>query len=225
MKQYVNSNSEYLQLIEEDGEFTLESQLYNSKERFLVNKDGMYQIQDTVYKILDNNKIAVMVDNIDLLKQIDNSSDLDKYSEMLVHCNYLPSSHKDAYIECGKYKKWWTTNGKNRTRVEIKVSWDGYNVETWYQVRPLKRSWGAWIWCSRTIDFDIKLGINYAVSTPGFEDKWYNKSYSFKNREHTSKFEHTYREWTGYNGSSQHFSSYSIYADTPSTSAISKYCD
>ncbi len=228
LKEYVDNNSKYLQLIEEDGEFILETQMYNSSDRYISNLNGMYQINDTVYKDLENKTVAVLVDNIEILHQINESTELSRFSDFLVQgYNSIEDSYKDgdADIECGKKHKWWTTNGKNRTRVELKVYMRGYNVKFFAQVRPLKRSWGAWIHCKRTIDVNAVIGIEYAIKTPGYPDKWFSKEFTMKGKKHTSKFEKTWSDWTGDNNKLQHFSNYSIYADTPSTNAIIKNCN
>ena len=47
VKDFLASNSEYLQLIEdEDGELTLETLLFKNPNRYFINKDKMFQIND-----------------------------------------------------------------------------------------------------------------------------------------------------------------------------------
>jgi hypothetical protein len=52
---FVNRNNKYLQIVEEaGGELAVEPILYSQKERFFVNEHNLFQIQDSIYKVLEN---------------------------------------------------------------------------------------------------------------------------------------------------------------------------
>ena len=77
LKDFVKSNSNFLMLIkDETGEYTLETTLYNIPERYFINRNKMYQIDDKVYKIVGTTVIATNIENIDELKLVNDKDEL-----------------------------------------------------------------------------------------------------------------------------------------------------
>jgi len=66
--------SDYLQLIEEKGEYSVETKLYRRGTKYIVNEDRMYQVQDTLIKILENVLVETHIDYYELLSQINDEN-------------------------------------------------------------------------------------------------------------------------------------------------------
>ncbi|MDR0830444.1 MAG: hypothetical protein LBN95_10105 [Prevotellaceae bacterium] len=64
-------HSEYLQLLEDNEEYTLETKLYDSPFKYIVNNEKMYQVQDTLVKVLENAVICAPIENYKILLSLD----------------------------------------------------------------------------------------------------------------------------------------------------------
>jgi len=75
----VAQHSNYLQLVQdENGEYSVETKLYESPTRYIVNKDRMYQVKDTLVKTLEEYTILTPEQNYTELLSI-NETNIDNY--------------------------------------------------------------------------------------------------------------------------------------------------
>lgn len=69
LKEFVNRNNEYLQLIEEEnGEYTLETKYYNILYKYFLNQDRIFQVGDKMYKAYSECLISVDESKVEELK-------------------------------------------------------------------------------------------------------------------------------------------------------------
>lgn len=75
IKSFVAANSEYLQLIEEEnGDLTLEIALFRNPNRYLLNKDRMFQVGNRVYKAFEGATVSSEPKNTAILKDLGQNS-------------------------------------------------------------------------------------------------------------------------------------------------------
>jgi hypothetical protein len=70
----LTTHSEYLQLLENNEEYTLETKLYDSPFKYIVNNEKMYQVQDTLVKVLENAVISAPIENYEILLSLDETA-------------------------------------------------------------------------------------------------------------------------------------------------------
>src|SRR5690606_4431173 len=72
LKSFVNQNSEYVQLVEdENGELELQPVLAGNSERYFINKERMFQVGNTVYKVFKDGLASTDKENLSRLKTLD----------------------------------------------------------------------------------------------------------------------------------------------------------
>lgn len=114
-KQFVNENSKYIQLIEDNGDYILETQFYNNPGRYFMNEEGMYQIGDNVYRIVKSGTFYAKAEDYELLKDIDTDRLRITSSDGDVHC-FISDSYKSAATGCG-------SGSKAETKKEVDGEW------------------------------------------------------------------------------------------------------
>jgi len=90
VKAAIANHSDYLQLIQdEDGEYSVETKLYRSATRYIVNEDKMYQVKDTLVKTLENYTVLTPENNYSELLKINetNIKDYMNNSDFLIYAD------------------------------------------------------------------------------------------------------------------------------------------
>ncbi|MDR0829286.1 MAG: hypothetical protein LBN95_04130 [Prevotellaceae bacterium] len=70
----LENHSKYLQLLEDSTGYTCETKLYDSPYKYLVNDAQMFQVGDTLVKILGNARIVAPVSNYKRLLNVDETT-------------------------------------------------------------------------------------------------------------------------------------------------------
>jgi hypothetical protein len=237
IKQFVDENSSYLQLIEDkNGELELETKFFNRIERYFLNKDNMFQIGDSVYKVFESATIIASTADIDILSQV--SDNINYYKQ---NANFrILSTNKFSTVnqksvnadDCGTGQIWRSDNDNERLKVEIEVYKSGSNSVTCHFIsRPYNKVLGIWYWCSRSMKADINLNFRYfcrVLDNPATYT-WQNNGLIFYNNYITeSKFEdtETFTASDIYNSDEFHprFISYDVWVDTDQVSPIDIEC-
>ncbi len=171
----VQQNQEYFTLIEdENGEIEIESKLYDKPQRYFLNKDHIFGIGDSLIKVLDNDMVVSNISNLDLLNQIndDNIQGFKQYSEDLIFLSdYVDRDKKLKSGNCGKSHTARATRKRNRTKLKLELG--TLDHDTGYPdyipftlanervlIRPYKKTFGVWYWCSRTLMCEIKYTLD-----------------------------------------------------------------
>ena len=232
INQFIDYNSDYLELVERDGELYLETKYHNYSDRFLYNEDQIVQIGNRLIKAFPKGKLSTDVQNIEDLKSIteqdftrlsENSEELgDNYQIFQNQGNSLNS--RLGY--CGTSQSARSTSNRDRTLSEITMKDNSPSGDLEYTfrvlVRPYKKTLGIWYHCTRT----ISANWNYSA--------WVNtgSGYESVGASHpgiTRSATHIEQEWTydALNGGNHggYFYDIYVYGDTPSTAAAVIDCD
>ena len=247
----VVKNSDYLYLEKlANGELSLETVVSRSKDRYFLNKDKMYQIDQSVYKVLEQGVASTKVENIEKLKTVNekNFYAYSKDSEINIEVNALKgyatnNQLKDVAYDCGPTAvDDYESSGNNRTEMWIdcgRSSYTNTTAWTWYSVRAKKR--GAfflpWILCTRTISFDLKTRVDYktVIATVPNPDLWIWTWNTAPFADHDNGTSAQILEKTLYappvNGTvlntglyPYHFGGYDCWGDTPSSPTVNLEC-
>jgi hypothetical protein len=165
VSEYVSEYSDYLGLEEDSiGEYYFEPKMSCSIYRYIMNKDRIFQVGDTLFKIFDN-KYATCESKYydDLLKVTEEDlrgigdGDLPGISGHLI---IVPTQHSGSGTNLGWELEKIATNGRERVRATLTYSNHYSSGQTRYYVvtlttRGLHRTLGVWFWCKRTISQNI----------------------------------------------------------------------
>ncbi|MBP7509352.1 MAG: hypothetical protein KA807_16180 [Prolixibacteraceae bacterium] len=202
-KQFVNKNSKYIQLIEENGDYILETQFYNNPGRYFMNEEGMFQIGENVYRIVKSGTFYCRVEDYELLKDIDtdrlriNSSDGD------VHCFISDSFYKSSSAGCGSGSRVETKKEVNGEWYMTRLELDCGNMEdifgsfafSHFKVSSYKRGF-LWIYYNyeSTITYNAQISLFYK------NDKGVGKTEEIRGAEseYTSNYERMMTFQTSY---------------------------
>lgn len=173
MMRFLNENSKYLQIIEEEnGEITVEPLLDEYTERYFINKDNMFQIGNKVIKIFPEGKVSCDVSNTGALRNLGSPETIKNneaftFTPQAISDTYTlnENAEKDWSYNCGNEKSAKKTDGKNRIKLNLWFIRDNstypYPLVFSYLVKPQKKTFGAWFGCSRTLSTHIQVRFDY----------------------------------------------------------------
>lgn len=180
----VANNSEFLFYEKmENGELSLESKLNKSPFRYFANLEKMYQIDDIVYKVLENGIVSSSSRNIEKLKLINDQNCVLEYGKDpdLVFSNRIngqdiltQTKSTTAMFGCGNYKTDYESSGNDRTTMEIWAYPDNYTNALGqlcsknilhYKVVPRHRTI-RWFIVKRTISLSISALVGHTIYGP-----------------------------------------------------------
>lgn len=188
VKQFVANNSNFLILVEDgNGEYELDTRLSSNSFAIFANLDGLFQVDDKIFKVYENAVLSVDVQELEILKA-------SSYNEALTFSTVVTSKismMKSTESVCSGTSV-RSDNGGERIRLQV----DAYNifcndcislygitdliqVIAYFEARPYNRVLGIWYRCKRTISCSIKLNFDYKNSDG--EDSWTNYDYEYSN--------------------------------------------
>ncbi|MFZ4726452.1 MAG: hypothetical protein ACOYMD_13540 [Paludibacter sp.] len=244
-KKLVENNSAFLLLEkQENGEFSLETVISKSPFRYFANLERMYQIDDKIYKVLEEGIISTNSKNIEKLKLVNEQNYALKYVKDpdLVFSNFLngqelsTQTKSTMIIGCGNNIDDYQSSGNDRTHLWIDTYPQNYTDNNGdacsrnifhYKVRPYKRTLGVWYYCTRTVTFCIT-----SASAGRSVGSMLNIKYDYFSlpqvTQSTQLLENTI-EGTGslgsyYSNGTYGFSYYNCWADTPSSPTVNLNC-
>ncbi|MDR0829327.1 MAG: hypothetical protein LBN95_04340 [Prevotellaceae bacterium] len=177
----IQPHSEYLQLLEDETGYTCETKLYNSALKYIVNNEKMYQINDTLAKILDNATIFTLVDNYAELLTIDEGNVVSKKGtkgfdiilkgggwpdlpDWFYDPSYYPLiNHLNDYIYEKDVER---INGRDhKLEVEVRMQRLTSNTEEpmcYLHSRRKGIANGVYWWFGRNINYDLTITTTHA---------------------------------------------------------------
>lgn len=233
IRKVVLDNADYLQIIQDnEGDCFLETRMYQNLKRYLINVDKLYQIGETIYKVIGENiTVRANIKCLEKLKTINESNYLSYLSDaeiLICHPSFDSDVLKDAGNNCGTDHEARVTNGNDRTYMHIVIVTDDLDIGreqyTYFIVRPYKKTLGIWYWCTRTISCDISIRTDYYLYTNPNSGDWDDPEYgNYENSgtsdDHLSDILNQRMIATGfYPTTYSHFGGYDCWGDTPSTS-------
>lgn len=163
---YVLEHRDLFQLIlGSDGEYTVETRMYNHPFRHLANQDGIFQVGDTLYRIIEDGYAYTSLENEECLKDyVDNGSRESNtilkfytFGEESVN-EYTRDTHPHECTNTELYGE--NTIGNNRITLQITnkklgpINTNYYKHGYNYYAKPYHRSLGWW-GCNRTITANV----------------------------------------------------------------------
>jgi hypothetical protein len=161
IKQFVAKNSKYLQLIEENDEFSVEPIIQHCPFRYIVNNNHMFQIGENVYKAFDD--ITVSTD----LKYQEEFKSMSLDAALLVsngqNIEFNTSRLKSASYVCDYEDYDDDVEGRSKIELYIICYQLGSYVQTIYAGFEVTSKYKtiAWFRASRRITYDIKEKVMF----------------------------------------------------------------
>jgi hypothetical protein len=217
---FVEKNSDYLQLIEDEtGEWTLETKLHVNPMRYFANEKMIFQIGDDVVKVFETSSVKTQMNNVDELIQL-SSSNFDEYEEsgrFSLFNQVDPMSVlnlKDATHNCGTDRDDRATSGKER--IYLRISMErldtsfGPLVQSSYMIRPYYKVLGVWYWTKRILKCELKVSAAMYVKDI---NGWHNQTGEYSNTgENTRSLSGILTEYLPGNYGSFHFDAINSWA-------------
>ncbi|MBR6227983.1 MAG: hypothetical protein IKQ79_06790 [Bacteroidales bacterium] len=169
---FVNENDSLFQLkLCDDGYYMFETILFDHPFRNVANKDGIFQVRDSVYKIIQDGLISTSADNIESLYtdnvySIDNNElfRIHKFETKQTSINECKSYMCGCTILYGLPKENESINGNNKTYVKLTFyynqNYTTLDLGATFFAKPYKRT-GFWFGCFRTIYVEFDANIHY----------------------------------------------------------------
>lgn len=236
---FAENNSEYIQIFEEEGELTLETILFDNPQRYLMNKDGFFQIANNVYKVIDDYTIGVDINDFDIIKDINKDNYdmiIDNEKVILLSGSRNSLLAKDQANDCGNYRTKRNTIGNDRIYLRISVDYldlgGGGMVPltmeyTNFMVRPYRKTLGVWFWVKRYVSCDLKVATGYY----SYYDLTWNRVLGryYKSSTLTQSLSGTLSEnvlsMGSWATSVSHFDGYDLWASTPEAGMAEAECN
>lgn len=245
LEAFVEQHSEYLQFVTDiDGEVSLETRLYNSPLRYLINENRVYQLNNTAIKVFENGYVMTPMEKVDALDEFKGLryQDAKRSSLTFVDIEGLNGTMQGArtMTSCDNRADGTATSGNERVRLEINTSHTpstdplvgGDNsihrifTKVHYKVRSQKRFLRIWFASQRKITAEINARVDLYSQT----------GVQTNALVYASTFEHFDSKWEGtLDGSfadvanndqfSVFFGGYYAWAKTSSTSATLLSCN
>ena len=207
LQQEVESLSEYLMLEQEEtGDYVLLHALESTPKRFLINKNRMLQIGNTLYKVFEHNAIMADVKYRTILETLTENTYRNAISDE-IQLMFTDSELKDEQYKVTLNGMTMVTpinsyryllerrndNRSNRTRIRVgfdvtRIQDNKYNYRLtgplWGEAKPYKRVLGIWYETSRTINCEFKIIIDEYNTT---NQEWIRKPYYYRPNSQNTK--------------------------------------
>lgn len=122
IKEFVNANSTFIELYKDaNGELYCVPKELENNERFLMNKDKMYIVGETVYKKFDKGFVTTKIENIEKLRGVSIPEEIMSNPGYSFHCTKRAPFLKSINLE--SYER---TN-------DVKIGSDTYRLSLWVQ--------------------------------------------------------------------------------------------
>ncbi|MBR3490701.1 MAG: hypothetical protein IKH44_00155 [Bacteroidales bacterium] len=165
MIQYALEHHDKYQLILcEDGEYIFETRLYNHDYKYVANKDGMFQVKNKVYKIIEGGLVYTLESHIqELTDYVDNGfrNNDDVFSFVIFDDSV--NTDKNNCLYCSNMHNWTKINEDNKLYFEIKLYLSNNNTRVTYKhyAKPYHHNFLGWFGCLRTITCSYNNQVVY----------------------------------------------------------------
>lgn len=234
VKEFVKKNSNYIQLIQEEGEYSVEIKYYNNPLRFFMNEDNLLQIGDRAYKILEKGMVSSSIQNLNKLNEIDEISfdqfkdDPDLYYSKKNKQTMKSTSCNPGDSEIGD--KTYFRTSYYRTCIEIRPEYydmyGGTLASSHYNARSQIRTLGIWWGHNSTITANVTAELVYwdaiqnRLTTVSTHDEYSSPTHVMRIDRYS---EYICSYLTGYDPN-PYFNNFECYADNDAAS-VSLICN
>ncbi len=239
----VSKESKYLYLDKlPNGELSLEKRLNMNENRYFINSDNVFQIGQTVYKVLEKGVASTKAENAHKLQNINNEnlySFLNQSEFELtngVMGSRLGKVLKDAQYDCGNTASRTESSGNDQTRMKIQCGVDWNLSSQWvqpyskYTIGAYKRGsfFLPWILVKRHISMDMKTRVDFKVNDSFGGYTWktailvdHGNDIFVDQHINTIKGDQVY----GIKTDECHYGGYDCWGDTPSAPTVNLECN
>lgn len=183
LEKIVNENNKYLKLVKNDNnEIILEHHLFNHPERFVINNDCMFQVEETAFKVFQNHYAFTSIQNADKLVKLNEedlfSKGIDPNITIIINEHIINTKDFSKSCGAGEITKRYPENvteedeiGTTSERIKLVIGahqpdcLSPYELEAkarnYFLVRPYKKTLGVWFWVECYISADINIALDY----------------------------------------------------------------
>lgn len=170
-----NKNKYQLIMVEKD-EYIVETRFFDHPFRYVANSDGIFQVHDTIYKLIEGGLAYAPKGNIDELMHC-KQYDINNKDVIFYFFDSEKNTKDDAYACPSVIEAPAIINGNNMItlKVENYTSPSGYGgslVGIYYLAKPYHRSIGWW-GCQRTMNFYLNGIVHYIQRDPNSNNPTY----------------------------------------------------
>jgi len=175
---------DYLQILENNGELEVESVLYNSIFKYIIDENGFFRVENMFYKVYDQGIVGTTKSNLQSLRELDgseiNSIKSDPSFDVINLSNL--SFTKDAAYDAGRSDDDVSDKQKydgryRRVKLEIEVirtkAMGITRIDYRRIITPQQRI--AYIWWRYTVpnvSADMDVRVDYELSPAGSPVDW-----------------------------------------------------
>ncbi len=180
----VSEYSEYLQILEDDGEFEVENVLYNSIYKYIIDENRFFRTKNMVYKVFEQAIVGTNESNIQSLRDLSGEEistvSTDPAFDVIISTSI--SYKKDAAYDAGRSDDDVSDKRKydgryRRVKLEIDVirtkAMGITRIDYQRIITPQQRI--AWIWWRYTVpnvSADMDVRVDYELSPAGSPVDW-----------------------------------------------------
>ncbi len=161
MVQYaLDHNDKYQLILCDDGEYIFESRLFNHDFKYIANTDGIFQVKDSVYKIIEGGLVFTNLSNLEeLIAHIDDGYRRD--NNIFKHIIFDNSENTNDKVACSNSHNLTKTNGNNQLFFETKLYTSDSHAIYKHYAKPYHHNFLGWFGCLRTItcSYDNKVSF------------------------------------------------------------------
>lgn len=177
---FVNENDSLFQLILcDDGYYMFETYLFDHPFRDVANKNGLFQVNDSIYRIIPDGLISSSLNNIEELKTINiNTCKSESSNYKLITFKTEQQCERATTFGCGCPSPPFSTpketeafNASQDNKIYVKLTFyynphqENYNFDigATFFAKPYKRT-VFWFGCFRTIYVEFDANVHYQLS-------------------------------------------------------------
>ena len=223
LKAFVEANCDRYQLIlVGEDEFMFESRLYNHPFRNVANQEGLFQVKDSTYRIVENGLLATPTENA---KELSVWDPMGICSNKVVYHSFVSNS-KDNSNNCGSSLEDEHVDGFNKIVFSITItngslggSYSFLNLR--YYAKPYHYS-VAWFGCYRTITLSTHTACDYYANNTW---KRHDNTYSYETPSTVSSLEKNIKFFTNSIIQDVHIGGTDSYARTADAGKVHFKCN
>jgi hypothetical protein len=156
MVQYaIEHNDKYQLILGEDGEYTFETRLFNHAFKYVANKDGIFQVKDEFYRIIEGGLIYTSESHLqDLISYVDKGYRKSDDVFSFVEFDNDETTNKNINVVCSNSHNWTKYNGDNKLYFEIDLYTTNSSTSAivyQHYAKPYHHNFLGWFGCLRTI--------------------------------------------------------------------------
>lgn len=176
--------SDYLQVLEDDGEIEVENVLYNSIYKYIIDENRFFRVENMFYKVFDQAIVGTNESNLLKLRELGgeeiSSLSTDPAFDVIVSSNL--SFKKDAANDVGRGETDRSDKQKvdgryRRVKLEVDVSrleaGGSTRIEYTRIITPQQRiSWVWWRYEVDNVSADMDVRVDYELEPAGSPKEW-----------------------------------------------------